>query len=121
MIQVKSRAEAIEWASRCPAGDNDVIEVRQVREISEFPADVQETVAKYPEVQKQFGHRKWRQALRLIRAAAAPRLRQECSVARITMVLRGLLNSPYECPVSGALAFRAPLTCPNDQPRISSS
>ena len=32
MIQVKSKEEAIEWASRCPASDNEVIEVRQVQE-----------------------------------------------------------------------------------------
>ena len=41
MIQVKSRAEAIEWASRCPGLDNEVIEVRQVQEMPEFPPDVQ--------------------------------------------------------------------------------
>jgi hypothetical protein len=41
MIQVKSRAEAVEWASRCPAADGDVIEVRQVFELSDFPPDVQ--------------------------------------------------------------------------------
>src|SRR6185295_12528096 len=29
MIKVTSRAEAIEWAKRCPATDNEVIEVRQ--------------------------------------------------------------------------------------------
>lgn len=40
VIQVKSRAEAIEWASRCPGTDNEVIEVRQVHEISEFPPEV---------------------------------------------------------------------------------
>ena len=39
MIQVRSREEAIEWASRCPASDNEVIEVRQVFEFSEFPAE----------------------------------------------------------------------------------
>jgi hypothetical protein len=44
MIQVKSRAEAVEWASRCPASDNEVIEVRQVFEMSDFPPDVQEAV-----------------------------------------------------------------------------
>ena len=27
MIRVKSKAEAVEWASRCPAADGDVIEV----------------------------------------------------------------------------------------------
>src|ERR1700750_3028245 len=31
MIQVKSKEEAIEWASRCPASDNEVIEIRQVQ------------------------------------------------------------------------------------------
>jgi len=41
MIQVKSKAEAVEWASRCPATDNEVIEIRQVHEMSEFPPDVQ--------------------------------------------------------------------------------
>jgi hypothetical protein len=38
MIEVKSKAEAIEWASRCPASDNEMIEVRQVFEMSELPA-----------------------------------------------------------------------------------
>jgi len=46
MIQVKSREEAIEWASRCPASDNEVIEIRQVQEMSEFPPDLQEAAAK---------------------------------------------------------------------------
>jgi hypothetical protein len=41
MIQVKSKAEAIEWASRCPASDNEVIEVRQVQEMSDFPPELQ--------------------------------------------------------------------------------
>ena len=46
MIQVKSKEEAIEWASRCPASDNEVIEIRQVHEMSEFPPDVQEAAAR---------------------------------------------------------------------------
>ncbi len=41
LIQVKSKEEAVEWASRCPGGDGDVIEVRQVFEMSDFPEDVQ--------------------------------------------------------------------------------
>ena len=57
MIQVKSREEAIEWASRCPAGDNEVIEVRQMLEFSDFPADVQNIAAKYPDMQAQSGQR----------------------------------------------------------------
>ena len=40
MIEVGSREEAIAWASRCPASDNEVIEVRRVQEMSDFPEDV---------------------------------------------------------------------------------
>ncbi len=32
IIDVASRAEAIEWATRCPGGENEVIEVRQIQE-----------------------------------------------------------------------------------------
>ena len=53
MIQVKSKEEAIEWASRCPASDNEVIEVRQVQEFSDFPADVQQAAAGFTELQAQ--------------------------------------------------------------------
>ncbi len=53
MIQVKSKEEAVEWAKRCPASDNEVIEVRQVQEFSDFPADVQEAAAGFPEMQEQ--------------------------------------------------------------------
>jgi hypothetical protein len=58
MIQVKSKEEAVEWASRCPASENEVIEVRQVQELSDFPAHVQEAAAKLPEMQVQSGQRK---------------------------------------------------------------
>ena len=51
MIQVKSKREAIEWASRCPASDNEVIEVRQVQEFTDFPADVEEAAAGFSDVQ----------------------------------------------------------------------
>jgi hypothetical protein len=40
MIQVRSREEAIEWAKRAPMLDGDIIEVRQVQELDEFPEDV---------------------------------------------------------------------------------
>jgi len=40
MIQVGSKAEAVDWASRCPAADGDTIEVRQVQEFSDFPDEV---------------------------------------------------------------------------------
>ena len=41
LIAVKSKAEAIEWARRCPAGDGDTIEIRQVHEVTDFPPEVQ--------------------------------------------------------------------------------
>jgi hypothetical protein len=37
MIQVKSKEEAIEWASRCPGSDTETIEVRQVMEFPDEP------------------------------------------------------------------------------------
>jgi hypothetical protein len=40
MIQVKSREEAIEWARRCPGSENEVIEVRQVQDMADFPPEV---------------------------------------------------------------------------------
>ena len=51
MIQVKSREEAIEWASRCPGGENEMIEVRQVQEMSDFPPEAKESIAKFVELQ----------------------------------------------------------------------
>jgi hypothetical protein len=53
MIQVKSREEAIEWAKRCPLCEESVIEIRQVQEFAEFPADVQKAAAGFPEMQAQ--------------------------------------------------------------------
>jgi hypothetical protein len=44
IINVKSKAEAIEWATRCPAGDNEVIEVRQVQEMEDFTPEIQDAV-----------------------------------------------------------------------------
>ena len=58
MIQVKSKAEAIEWAKRCPASDNEVIEVRQVQEMEDFPAEVQEAAAGFAEMQERLQTRK---------------------------------------------------------------
>lgn len=50
MIQVNSKEEAIAWATRCPASDNETIEIRQVQEFEDFPEDVQQEVAKFPEL-----------------------------------------------------------------------
>jgi hypothetical protein len=57
MIQVKSKEEAVEWASRCPASDDELIEVRQVQELSDFPRDVQEAAAGFAEMQASSGQR----------------------------------------------------------------
>ena len=45
MIRVKSLEEAIAWALKCPAGDKDVIEIRQVQEEYEF-VDTQKAESK---------------------------------------------------------------------------
>jgi len=42
IIQTKSKEEAVEWARRVPAAEGDVIEIRQIFEMSDFPPDVQE-------------------------------------------------------------------------------
>ena len=41
IIQVRSREEAIEWARRAPMSNNEIIEVRQIHEMGDFPEDVQ--------------------------------------------------------------------------------
>jgi hypothetical protein len=37
IIQVRSREEAIEWARRAPMVNNEIIEVRQIYEMGDFP------------------------------------------------------------------------------------
>lgn len=54
IIQVKSKAEAIEWASRCPGADNETIEVRQMFDFADFPA---ETRANFPDLQAEYDSR----------------------------------------------------------------
>jgi hypothetical protein len=51
MIRVGSRQEAIDWAKRCPASENELIEIRQVQELEEFPPDVQAAAAGLPDLQ----------------------------------------------------------------------
>jgi hypothetical protein len=50
MIRVNSKVDAIEWAKRCPAGPNEVIEIRQVQEMEDFPADVQKAAEGFTEL-----------------------------------------------------------------------
>ena len=58
MIQVNSKEEAIEWAKRYPGSPNEVIEIRQVQEMSDFPSDVREAAAKLPDLKVQAEQRK---------------------------------------------------------------
>ena len=41
IIQASSKEEAVEWAKRCPMDDGNVIEIRQIAELEDFPEDVQ--------------------------------------------------------------------------------
>jgi hypothetical protein len=52
MIQVKSREEAIEWAKRCPGSENEVIEIRQVMELSDFPAETRQEMDGFQEMKR---------------------------------------------------------------------
>ena len=55
MIQVRSREEAIEWAKRCPAGPNEMIEIRQVQEFADFSPEIREAAKGFPEMQRDLG------------------------------------------------------------------
>jgi hypothetical protein len=52
MIQVASLEEAVAWAKKCPASENETIEIRRVQEMSDFPADVREAAAGFEELQR---------------------------------------------------------------------
>ena len=52
MIDVGSREEAIAWARKCPASENEIIEIRQVQEMADFSEDVQEAAAGFAELRK---------------------------------------------------------------------
>jgi hypothetical protein len=57
MIRVGSKEEAVGWAERCPATDNEVIEIRQVQEMEDYSAEVQEAAAGLDEVLPRPGKR----------------------------------------------------------------
>ncbi|SPE54284.1 DGPFAETKE family protein [Verrucomicrobia bacterium] len=57
LIQTKSKEEAVEWARRVPAAEGDVIEIRQVFQMSDFPPDVQQA-ASNPKVCAELNPRK---------------------------------------------------------------
>src|ERR1700754_85337 len=51
MIEVSSRAEAIEWAKKCPASPSEIIEIRQVHEITDYPEEMQRVAAEFTDLQ----------------------------------------------------------------------
>jgi hypothetical protein len=54
MIQVRSREEAIEWAKRCPASPSEIIEIRQVQEFADFPAEVTAALKGFTDMQPHY-------------------------------------------------------------------
>ena len=52
MIDVESREQAIAWAGKCPASENEVIEIRQVQEMADFSEEVQQAAAGLAELQR---------------------------------------------------------------------
>ena len=52
MIEVDSRQQAIDWAKKCPASANEIIEIRQVQEMSDFPPEVQEAAAGFADLKR---------------------------------------------------------------------
>lgn len=55
VIRASSKEEAIEWAKRCPATDNETIEIRQVQALEDFPADVQKAAEGFTALQQGAG------------------------------------------------------------------
>ncbi len=49
IIQVNSREEALEWASKIPGNDNEMVEVRRLFDLTDFDAETQK------EIQRKFG------------------------------------------------------------------
>src|SRR5271165_7369167 len=45
IIQVNSREEALEWASRIPGKDSEMVEVRRFFDLTDCPEDVQKKIA----------------------------------------------------------------------------
>ena len=55
MIEVASREQAIAWARKCPASENEIIEIRQVQEMTDFSEEVPQAAAGFAVLQKGSG------------------------------------------------------------------
>src|ERR1700688_3021928 len=51
MIEVKSKREAIAWTRRSLASNNKTIKLREVQEMGDFPAEIQQAAAGFAELQ----------------------------------------------------------------------
>ena len=60
LIQVKSKAEAIEWMKRAPMEEGNELEIRQVFDLEDFPADVMppEEIAREQALREEIERRK---------------------------------------------------------------
>jgi len=58
MIQVRSKEEAVAWASRCPASENETIEIRRVQELADFDGEVKKAIAGLPDIQTEVGQKR---------------------------------------------------------------
>ena len=58
MIDVPSKADAIEWARRCPMGDDEIIEVRQVHEVDDYTDDVRKAAEGFDNLRRSAAERK---------------------------------------------------------------
>jgi hypothetical protein len=50
MIDVPSRQAAIDWASKCPASANEIIEIRQVHEMTDYSEEFHQAAAGFEDL-----------------------------------------------------------------------
>jgi hypothetical protein len=56
IIKAASKEEAVEWARRIPAEEGDIVEIRQIQEMSDFSEEVTQAARdSAPNVTKDFG------------------------------------------------------------------
>ena len=52
MLEAKSKQDVVEWMKRCPAEDGDVIEIRPIFDMADFPADIQKAATIKAQIEK---------------------------------------------------------------------
>ncbi len=51
IIDVPSRQAAIDWAVRCPGSPNEIVEVRQIQEMDDWPDEMQDAISGFETMQ----------------------------------------------------------------------